>query len=277
MTRRFFTHSKKKLDTSSCLYLRALCSSHTHTHTRGRTLLFSASHVSLCTFPDHTPFYTCTFVPVILTMNIQANGILRFTNTVLIVQLTCVVAHIGAKDLLYFQTDAIHIAAIHSIAVDNNWLAVSFPAKIANVCKPFLSCKAYIQHQQYARTPKYEWRKKNNRPKRKMTKMYFPFRFCYSFFAKREFHPLLIKYFGWHFIWQPHLPSDSFQCRWIWIVTAIQVDVLMFGYDKIGRWCRHHRWIWTDTKRKSILMKIAMSSPCHPGANNHMSIRSTYT
>lgn len=65
-------------------------------------------------------------------MNIQTNGIFRCTDTVLVLQFACIVAHIGAQHLLYFQADAIHIAAIHSIIFDNYRLAILFPAEHTN-------------------------------------------------------------------------------------------------------------------------------------------------
>lgn len=67
-----------------------------------------------------------------LTMNIQTNGIFRCTDTVLVLQFARIVAHIGAQHLLYFQADAIHIAAIHSIIFDNYRLAILFPAEHTN-------------------------------------------------------------------------------------------------------------------------------------------------
>lgn len=49
--------------------------------------IFRAHHIL------HMHYFT---VKRILTMDIQANGILRYTGTVFILQFTCVVAHIGA-------------------------------------------------------------------------------------------------------------------------------------------------------------------------------------
>lgn len=41
-----------------------------------------------------------------------------------------------------------------------------------------------------------------------------------------------------------HLPRNTFQCRWIWIVSAIQVDIMIFRYYKTGRRYVHLRWIY---------------------------------
>lgn len=62
-----------------------------------------------------------------LTVNIQTNGMVRYADTIFILQLTCVISPIRTQHSLYFQTNAIHIAAIHSEFIYNNGFAISFP------------------------------------------------------------------------------------------------------------------------------------------------------
>lgn len=54
--------------------------------------------------------------------------------------------------------------------------------------------------------------------------------------------------------WQLKLPSNSFQGRWIRIISAIQINVIVFAHQQTGRWYGYHRRI-CQTKRLNVILQ----------------------